>query len=345
MNKKALSSAIIATFSIGMVTAAEACTRLLWDTDTNGTFVSRTLDWSEQTDPHLVNLPKSSSYVTHFDHNNQLKTQFDVTGLTTYGVITDGINSAGLSGNMLYDRGMATEESNQDGDFGALNYLTHLLAQFATVEQAVAFIEENPAKTEFIEGVPIRIALHISLQDTSGDSAIVEFREEGPRIWHGKQYTVMTNQPDYDQHLANVERSKRGWGKLENQYSQTNLGTGGNANPEDRFIHSSYYMGHLTEPSSIINGMLKLDSVTYKIPHDAPNVPIDGVMAGYATEYAVNYHLQSGETLMRYQWGDDYTQLQYNMKEIQASGKQIEFKLVQPGLIGEVTQQIIESGR
>ena len=345
MNKKILSTAIIATFSIGVVTAAEACTRLLWDTKSNGTFVSRTLDWSEQTNPHLMNVPKDSAYLTHFENSHQLVSKYDVTGVTTYGVITDGMNSAGLSGNMLYDRGMETEPTSDVNDIGSLNYLKHLLAQFSSVEEAVKFVEANPAKTEFVEGVPIRIALHISLQDTTGDSAIIEFREEGPRIWHGEQYTVMTNQPDYDQHLANVERSKRGWGELEGQYSQTNLGTGGNANPEDRFIHSSYYMGHLTEPSSVINGMVKLDAATYKIPHDAPNVPIDGVMAGYATEYALNYHLQSGETLMRYQWGDDYTQLQYNIKSIQESGKHIEFQLIQPGLIGEITEHIINSAQ
>ena len=66
-------------------------------------------------------------------------------------------------------------------------------------------------------------------------------------------------------------------------------------------------------------------------------------MAGYATEYAVNTHLQPGETLMRYQWGDDYTQLQYNVQDIQASGKNINFPLIQPGLIGEITGKILHS--
>ncbi|WP_159651170.1 linear amide C-N hydrolase [Vibrio atypicus] len=345
MNKKLISTVIAATFSIGIVSAAEACTRIVWDTKDNGTFVTRTLDWSEQTNPHLVNIPKNSSYLTHLDGNNQVTSLFDVTGLTTYGKITDGINSAGLSGNVLYDRGMDTQDFNNADDIGALHYLQHLLSQFSTVDEAVKFVQENPAKTEFIPGVPIRIALHISLQDVTGDSAIIEFRADGANVWHGPEYTVMTNQPDYDQHLANVERSKRGWGPQEQQYSQTNLGTGGNANPEDRFIHSTYYLGHLTEPTSVINGMLKLDSITYKIPHDAPNMPIDGVMAGYATEYAVNYHLQSGETLIRYQWGDDYTQLQYNMQEIQASEKSINFPIVQTGMIGEITDKIIASGQ
>ncbi|WP_413111552.1 linear amide C-N hydrolase [Thaumasiovibrio sp. DFM-14] len=345
MNKKVLSGVIAGIFTMGVTATADACSRVVWNTEGHGTFVTRTMDWSEQTDPHLLNLPAGSEYTPHLAHSTVLKTKYDVTGLTTYGLITDGMNSAGLSGNVLYDRGMHTEDSDVDGEVGTLHYLTHLLGQFATVEEAVEFVSEYPAKTEFIPGVPIRIAIHISLQDATGDSAIIEFAEEGSRIWHGAEYNIMTNQPDYDQHLANVERSKRGWGEQEQQFSQTNLGTGGNTNPEDRFIHATYFFGHLQEPTSIINGMVKLDSTTYKIPQDAPNMPINGVMAGYATEYSVNYHLQSGETMLRYQMNDDYTQLHYNVKAIQEAGKPVNFQLIQPGLIGEITDMVIESAQ
>ncbi|MDF2154629.1 linear amide C-N hydrolase [Vibrio sp. CAU 1672] len=343
MNKKLLSCAVAGLMTMGLATAAEACTRVVWQTENQGTFVTRTMDWSEATNPHLVNMPAGAEYTPHLDHATKLKTRYDVTGTTTYGIITDGMNSAGLSGNVLYDRNMHTEDDVRDGEVGALHYLTHILGQFATVEEAVKFVADNPAKTEFIPGVPVRIAVHISLQDVTGDSAIIEFSQEGSRIWHGAEYSIMTNQPDYDQHLANIQRSQRGWGELDKQFSQTNLGTGGNTNPEDRFIHASYFFGHLKEPTSVMNGMLKLDSTTYKIPQDAPNMPINGTMAGYATEYSVNYHLQSGETLMRYQMDDHYTQLQYNMRAIQETGKAISFQLVQPGLIGDITGQVIKS--
>ena len=60
------------------------------------------------------------------------------------------------------------------------------------------------------------------------------------------------------------------------------------------------FLEHLKEPTSIINGILKLESTMFCIPHDAPNRPINGKMVGYATEYSVNRHLQSGETFVRY---------------------------------------------
>ncbi len=83
----------------------------------------------------------------------------------------------------------------------------------------------------------------------------------------------------------------------------------------------------------------------FRIPHDAPNRPINGTMAGYATEYSVNRHLQSGETFIRYQWGDVYTQFKYNTQQIQQSNKLIFFKISSSDLMGDITQQVIDSGR
>lgn len=68
-------------------------------------------------------------------------------------------------------------------------------------------------------------------------------------------------------------------------------------------------------------------------------------MAGYATEYSVNRHLDSGETVVRYQWGDAFNQVQYNVKEIQKSGEKIAFDISKPGLSGNITQTVINNAR
>ncbi|WP_318476823.1 linear amide C-N hydrolase [Photobacterium leiognathi] len=346
MNVKPLALALITTFSLSsLISTANACTRVLWETKDHGTFVSRTMDWSESTNPYLASFPQGTMYSTHLSHENMVTSKYAVTGITAYGVILDGINSEGLSGNVLYDAGMDLGKDNNKQTDGAITYLRHLLSQYKTVEEVVKAAAIMAPNEELIDGIPIRIALHISFQDPSGDSAILEWRDGKPQIWHGKQYTVMTNQPGYAQHLANVKRSARGWGEQEKQWSQTNLGTGGNTNPEDRFIHATYFSKHLTEPSSIINGIVKLDSTMFRIPHDAPNRSINGTMAGYATEYSVNRHLQSGETFIRYQWGDVYTQFKYNTQQIQQSNKLIFFKISSSDLMGDITQQVIDSGR
>lgn len=153
----------------------------------------------------------------------------------------DGINSQELSGNILYDSGMDLGKGNNKQTDGAITYLRHMLSQHKTVNDVVKAATALAPNEEFIEGIIVRIALHLSFQDPTGDSTIIEWREDKPQIWHGKQYTVMTNQPGYAQHLANIKRSARGWGEQAQQWSQTHLGTGGNTNPEDRFVHATYF--------------------------------------------------------------------------------------------------------
>ncbi|SKC32063.1 Penicillin acylase precursor [Photobacterium piscicola] len=346
MKSNSLTVALITALSLGsMSSVANACTRVLWQTQDQGTFVARTMDWSESTQPTLVNFPQGSEYSTHLSQLNNVNAKYAVTGITAYGIVMDGINSQGLSGNVLYDAEMDLGKSDPQQKAGAITYLRHLLSQYKDVNELVAAIKDTPPIEELIKGIPVRIALHISVQDPTGDSAIIEWRDGKPQIWHGKQYTVMTNQPGYAQHLANIQRSARGWGEQDAQWSQTNLGTGGNTNPEDRFVHATYFSKHLKQPTSIINGILKLDSTVFRIPHDAPNRPVNGKMAGYATEYTINTHLQSGQTFIRYQWGNIYAQFNYDVKAIQQSQKLIKFNIVNNELAGDITQNIIASSK
>ncbi len=343
--KTALYTLIGSISMLSLSSTAQACTRVLWDTQNQGTFVARTMDWSESTQPTLVNFPSGNKYKTHLSKDHQVTSKYAVTGITAYGILMDGVNANGLGGNVLYDANMTLADSDPNNPVqeGAITYLRHLLSQYKNVNEAVKAIQRNAPVSEEIGGIPARIALHISLQDSTGDSAIIEWRDGKPNVWHGKKYTVLTNQPDYDTHLDNAKRLKPTWGTKTTQTGMTKLGTGGNANPEDRFIHSTYFSGHLTPPTSVLNGILKLDSTLFKIPHDAPNKEVNGVMTGYATEYTVIRHLQSGETVMRYQWGDTFHQIQYNTKTIQAANKAINFNVAQPNLAGNVTAQIIAS--
>lgn len=45
-------------------------------------------------------------------------------------------------------------------------------------------------------------ALHLSISDSTGDSAIFEYIDGKLVIHHGKQYAVMTNSPIYEKQIA-----------------------------------------------------------------------------------------------------------------------------------------------
>ncbi len=140
----------------------------------------------------------------------------------------------------------------------------YVLDNFATVGEAV----------EALEGAFYIVALelssghagvaHLSILDPGGDSAIFEYVDGKLVIHHGKQYTVMTNSPTFDQQLAL------------NAYRET---VGGQTFPpgtnraSDRFVRASYYMGTVVKPDDPIEALATALSVIRSVSargyHDA----------------------------------------------------------------------------
>jgi choloylglycine hydrolase len=79
----------------------------------------------------------------------------------------------------------------------------YMLDNFATVAEAVAETRKEAFRPVMVvapnggEG-----KIHLSISDTSGDSAIFEYIEGKLIIHHGRQYQVMTNSPIIDQQLV-----------------------------------------------------------------------------------------------------------------------------------------------
>ena len=117
---------------------------------------------------------------------------------------TDGMNEKGLVANILY---------LAEADYGAIDparphlsitlWSQYALDQFATVAEAVGALRSEPFQI-IAPPIPNGVAaqLHLSLSDATGDSAIFEYLGGKLVIHHGRQYTVMTNSPIYDEQLA-----------------------------------------------------------------------------------------------------------------------------------------------
>ena len=134
MKVKPLVLALITTLSLSsLISSANACTRILWQTEDHGVFVSRTMDWPESTNPYLANFPQDSEYTTHLSNKDLVTSKFAVTGITAYGVLMDGINSQGLSGNILYDGGMDLGKGNNKQTDGAITYLRHISTNLGSI--------------------------------------------------------------------------------------------------------------------------------------------------------------------------------------------------------------------
>ena len=289
-----------------VISVAQACSRLVWETQDNGVFVSRTMDWMVETHPSIDVRAKGISYrgAETGDKVVTWTSKYASIMTTFYGKAgIDGFNEKGLAANALY----LGEEST--GEYDSSKYqlensriIPYFLDNFSTVKEAIAELDNIQVQLFSHDGSQLKG--HYSLQDKSGDSAIVEFVDGKWGVFHGKQYDVLTNSPVYQEHLNNWQEKKP------QQQSDINaeFPLAGNVAADQRFIWNKYMLDQLTEPSSYNNGLAKIDSVTYKVPLDAANRVIDGKMTGYATQYTLTYNLNVQELNMRYQYGDVYTQ-------------------------------------
>ena len=186
---------------------AQACSRILYET-ANGTYLTaRTLDWFEDTETDLWAFPRGMKRKGGpGDNAVEWTSRYGSVVATIYDSATvDGINDAGLAGNALYlaeaNYGDAASSDKQRLSVGA--WLQYFLDNFATVDEAVAAVKDDP----FIIVAPKlpsghEAGGHVSLSDKAGDSAIFEYLDGKLVIHHGREYLVMTNSPPFDEQLA-----------------------------------------------------------------------------------------------------------------------------------------------
>jgi choloylglycine hydrolase len=267
------------------VTAALSCTRILWNDNKLAVVVGRTMDWPESTEPVLTVLPRGmardggrlgpATVVT--ENPARWTSKYGSVVTTIYGVGTaDGMNEKGLAVHMLFLT--ATDFGPRDlGKRGVQAGLwgQYLLDNAATVAEAL----------ELMKGIqPVMVStrghkstVHLSIEDSSGDSAIMEYIDGKLRVHHGRQYTVMTNDPPFDQQLANLAR-------FDFRDATRNTPLPGNVNPLDRFVRASFFLQKLPEPKNereAIAGILAI-ARNASVPFGAPNYA-PGTL--YNTEY------------------------------------------------------------
>ena len=85
-----------------------------------------------------------------------------------------------------------------------------------------------------------RVTNHLALSDATGDTMVIEYIGGKPVIHHGKQYTVMTNSPPYDQQLKQLQQFKGFGGEKP---------LPGTTEAADRFVRGAYYLNDPPKPA------------------------------------------------------------------------------------------------
>jgi penicillin V acylase-like amidase (Ntn superfamily) len=146
------------------------------------------------------------------------------------------MNEKGLVANLLWlvESKYPDHPSSKPGLAISL-WAQYVLDNFTTVQEAVDSLENEPFHlvTDKVPGENRLATLHLSMSDSTGDSAIVEYIEGKQVIHHGRQYQVMTNSPAFDKQLALDEYWKSIGGTV--MLPGTNRAA-------DRFARASFYI-------------------------------------------------------------------------------------------------------
>jgi len=260
------------------------CTRVLWNANGKYVMAGRTMDWPESTLPTIVAFPrgrerdggKVGDVVAVGDNPLRWTSSYASLVTTVYGIGTvDGFNEAGLAMHALYLKStdVGVRDPNRPGIQMGL-FGQYLLDQAATVADALALVDTF--QPVMIEAHGRQATVHFALEDAGGDSAVIEFAGGEPVIHHGREYTIMTNDPTYDEQLALLARQ-------DFSRPSRDMPLPGNVNAVDRFQRAAYYSALLPEPADMSSAVAGLMAImrNVSVPFGAPY----GEFGVYNTEY------------------------------------------------------------
>lgn len=236
-----------------------ACTRVVYKGPDNTVLTARSMDWKDDIDPNIWIFPRNLDRNGNVGPNSlKWKSKYGSVITSAWDIATtDGINEKGLVANVLWLVESQYPKFNPKGTKKGITiaaWAQYVLDNFASVKEAVDELrkENFVIVSDFIPGTQKFTTLHLSISDTSGDSAIFEYIEGKLKIHHDSSYTVMTNSPIFEEQLAI------------NQYWKGIPGTimlPGTNRAADRFVRASYYINAIPQTSDIVNSVASVFSV------------------------------------------------------------------------------------
>jgi penicillin V acylase-like amidase (Ntn superfamily) len=256
---------------------ATACTRVLWNAKSEAVIVGRTMDWPESTEPMLYVMPagirrdggRLGPHVVIRDNPARWYSKYGSLVTTAYDLgSVDGVNEHGLAGHLLYLN--ATDYGPRDHSKPGLQaglWLQFALDNAATVKDALSALDL--IQIVMVEAHGHKASVHLAMEDSSGDSAIVEYIGGKRVIHHGRQYLVMTNDPSYDEQLVLLKKMEQ---RNEFTHPSRNTPLPGNMNPVARFQRASFFSRFLPEPHNQREAVAAMFSIlaNVSVPFGAP---------------------------------------------------------------------------
>lgn len=213
------------------------CTRVLWPDANGSVIVGRNMDFHQDLHTNLWKLPRGITRDDRVAGKLSWTAKYGSVIAGIYDLLsTDGVNERGFAAHLLWlaesDYGTPDESRPQ---LAMSVWLQYYLDNFETVAEAVEWTQTAQPQVVPMADPTGRSnpALHLAIEDATGDSAIFEYIDGKLDIYHSRDYLVMTNSLTYDQQLELVT-------KYEGLGGDESLP--GTCQAPDRFARALYYV-------------------------------------------------------------------------------------------------------
>lgn len=232
------------------------CTRIVWPDANGSVIVGRNMDFHMDLLTNLWKYPRGIERADGVEGNLTWTSKYGSIVATAFDLIaTDGMNEEGFAGHILWlaesDYGKPKPTSTQ---LSQAVWLQYYLDNFATVAEAVAWTKKTHVQIAqlFDPTGHLVPTLHLAINDATGDSAIIEYTNGKPSVYHSRDYKVMTNSPTYDKQLELVK-------KVEGLGGDQPLP--GSTLASDRFARASFYVEHQVQPKTQLDAIAAMFSM------------------------------------------------------------------------------------
>jgi choloylglycine hydrolase len=320
--------------------SAMACTRVLWSAPDGQVLVGRTQDWTEKANSAFRLYPRGIERVGAVGENpHKWTSKYGSLVLSAYDIGThEGVNEKGLSAHALY---LAVEAAFGERDakleaIGIMQWVQYYLDNFATVAEAVEATKSFNFQIEPLilpNGYPTLV--HLSISDKSGDSAVIEYINGKPQIYHDRRFTVMTNEPTYDKQIENLKQYRTFGGDKPLPGERT---------PSDRFVRAAYYANGLPKPANqdeaaaFVYSVIRNVSVPFGLGDpDKPNVA--------STIFRTVQDLTGGRYYFESTYAPNVVWIDYSKLDFSPGKPEMELQVEKKifSLTGDVTSQMKEA--
>ena len=225
----------------------DACTRAVYKGPNGMLITGRTMDFTLEIPANHWIFPRGMKRNGEVGKNSiEWTSKYGSLAVSAWDIsVVDGMNEKGLVANMLW---LVESEYPSFDKQGAKKGLAislwaqYALDNFASVAEAVNELgkESFAVVSDFIPGTDKFTTVHLSLSDSSGDNAIFEYIGGKLVIHHDPSYTIMTNDPPYEQQLAIAKY----WGNIPGKVFLP-----GSVTASDRFVRASFFINSIPHTS------------------------------------------------------------------------------------------------